>query len=121
MGEGNLLRNGSELVFMDQCLFGKATQPETLEQADPVAAQARGIAWSAQCRLRMLALEGAASETSRAPSARLRQRPHNVISDTEMRDIRTDCCHDPRDLVTQDRWRRNDVVSGEQEVRMTEA
>ena len=106
---------------MDECLFGKATQPETLEQTGPVAAQTRRIAWSAQCSLRMLALEGAARETSRAASARLRERPYNVISETEMRDLSTDRRHDPCDLMTQHRWRRHDIVSGEQEVRMTEA
>ncbi len=69
----------------------------------------------------MLALEGAARETSRAPSARLRERTNNVISDTEMRDIRTDCCHDPRDFVTQYRWRRHDIVSGEEQISVAQA
>jgi hypothetical protein len=31
LGKGNLVRDYSELVFMDQRLFGKTTQPETLE------------------------------------------------------------------------------------------
>jgi hypothetical protein len=73
LGKGNLLRNDSELVFVDQRLFRKTTKPETLEQPSAVAAQARGIAWPAQCRLRMLALERTARKASRAPAARLRQ------------------------------------------------
>jgi hypothetical protein len=92
-----------------------------VEQANSLAAQARDIAWSSQCRLRVLALEGTARETSRARSARLRQRPYDVISDTELRDIRTDCCNDPRYLVTQHGWYGHNIVSSEQEVRMTEA
>jgi hypothetical protein len=67
----------------------------------------------------MLALKRAAGEASRARSARLRQRPYDVISDTDLRDIGTDCGHDPRDLVTKHRWQWNDIVSSEQKVRMT--
>ena len=44
-----------------------------------------------------------------------------MISDPELRDLRTDCRHDPRNLVTQHRWRGHNIVSGEQEVRMAEA
>src|SRR6185295_6585598 len=88
--EGDLLRHDSELVFVDECLFGKATQPETLEQAKPVATQARRLVCSAQCRLWVLALERAAGETSSARSARLRKRPDDVIADTDVPDIRTD-------------------------------
>jgi hypothetical protein len=69
----------------------------------------------------MLALKGAADETSRARSARLRERPYHVITGTELSDITTDCCHDPRDFVTEHRWCRHDIVSGEQEVGMTQA
>jgi hypothetical protein len=43
-----------------------------------------------------------------------------VISDTELRDVRTDCGHDPRDLVTKHRWRWNDIASSEQKVGMTQ-
>ena len=43
-----------------------------------------------------------------------------MISDTELRDIRTDCSHDPCDLVTKHRWRWNDIVSGEKQVGMTQ-
>jgi len=39
-----------------------------------------------------------------------------VISDTKLRDVRTHCSHDPRNLVTKHGWRRNDVVSSEQQV-----
>jgi hypothetical protein len=106
---------------VDECLFGKATEPETLEHANAVPAQSRRIAWSAQCRLQMLALKGAAGETSSARAARLRERPDDVIADTDLRDIRTGCSHDSRDLVTQHHRCRHDVVRGEQEVRVTEA
>jgi hypothetical protein len=43
-----------------------------------------------------------------------------VISDTELRDVRPDRSHDPRDLVTQHRRRRHEIVSGEQQVGVTE-
>jgi hypothetical protein len=45
---------------VNEGLFGKTTEPKTLEQADAISTQSRGIALSAQRRLRMLALEGAA-------------------------------------------------------------
>lgn len=66
-------------------------------------------------------MEGAAGETSSAPSARLRERPYDVIVDVYLRDVRTCCCRDPCDLMTQHRRRRRDIVSGEQKVRMTQA
>src|SRR4029434_6352665 len=81
LSEGHLLRYDRELVLMDEGLFGKATQSETLEQDTPGATQARRIVWSAQCRLWVLALERAAGQTSGARAARLRQRPHDVIAD----------------------------------------
>ena len=43
-----------------------------------------------------------------------------MISDTELRDVGTDCSHDPRNLVTQHRRRRNDIVSGEKQVGVTQ-
>ena len=43
-----------------------------------------------------------------------------MISDTDLRDIGTDCGHDPRNLVTKHRWQWNDIVSSEQKVRMTQ-
>jgi hypothetical protein len=49
----------------------------------------------------------------------LLDRQNDVIAETEVRDIRTDCCHGPRHLVAQHRRCRCDVVGGEQEVRMT--
>ncbi len=109
-----------ELVLVDERPFGEAAQPEPLEQANPVAAQTRGIGGPAQRRLRMLALEGAARQTSSAPAARLRERPDDVISDTELRDVGTDCSHDSRDLVAEHRRRRNDVVRGEEQVGVTQ-
>jgi hypothetical protein len=39
-----------------------------------------------------------------------------VISDTELRDLRTDCSYDPRNLVTKHRRRWNDIVSSEKKV-----
>ena len=39
-----------------------------------------------------------------------------MISDTELRDIRTHCSHDPRNLVTKHRRCRNDIVSSKQQV-----
>jgi hypothetical protein len=60
LSERKLLRYDGKLVLMDERAFGETTQPEPLEQASPIAAQARGIGCSAQCRLRMSALEGAA-------------------------------------------------------------
>ncbi len=75
---------------MDEGLFGKATQPEALEQATPVATQARRFVWSAQGRLWVLALERTPGETSSARAARLRKRPDDMIADTDVRDIRTD-------------------------------
>jgi hypothetical protein len=106
---------------VDEGPFGKATQPETLEYTHTATAQSRHIVRSAQRRLWMLALERAAGETSRARAARLRERPHDVIADTDLRDVRTDCSRDPRDLVPQHCGCRHDVVRGEQEVRMTQA
>ena len=45
----------------------------------------------------------------------------DVIADPDLGDVRADCSHDPRDLLTQHRGCRHDVVRGEQEVRVTEA
>jgi hypothetical protein len=106
---------------MDEGLRGKATQSEPLEQATPVATQARRIVWSAQGRLWVLALERQAGETSSARAARLRESPHDVIADVDLCDVRTNLGHDPRNLVTQHRRYRCDIVSGEQEVGVTEA
>jgi hypothetical protein len=69
----------------------------------------------------MLALERAAGETSRAPAARLRERPYDVIADVDLCDVGTNLGRDPRNLVAQHRRCRCDVVSGEQEVGVTEA
>jgi hypothetical protein len=43
-----------------------------------------------------------------------------VISDTELCDIRTQCKHYPRNLVTKHRRRWNDIVSSEKEVGVTQ-
>jgi hypothetical protein len=58
LGERKLLGYEGKLVFMDESLFGEAAQPEALEQANPIAAKARGIGRSAHRRLGMFALEG---------------------------------------------------------------
>jgi hypothetical protein len=68
----------------------------------------------------MLALEGAAGETPRARSARLRERSYNVISDVDLHDIGTYFGNDPGDLVTKHRRNRNDIVSGEEQVGVTQ-
>ena len=39
-----------------------------------------------------------------------------MISDTELRDVRTDCSYDPRNLVTKHSRRWNDIVSSEKQV-----
>ena len=106
---------------MNERPFGKPTQPKTLEQANTISAQPRGIAWPALCRLGVAALEGAAREASIAPTARLSERPDDVIADVDVRDVGTDRSHDPRDLVTQHRRCRRDIVRGEQEVRVAQA
>jgi hypothetical protein len=69
----------------------------------------------------MLALERAARETPSACPARLREGPYDVISGTELSDVRTNGCHDPCDLVTQHRGCRKDVVSSEQKIGVTQA
>jgi hypothetical protein len=43
-----------------------------------------------------------------------------VISDTKLRDVRTDCSYDPRNLVTKHRRRWNDIVSSEKQVGVTQ-
>ena len=43
-----------------------------------------------------------------------------MIPDTELRDVGTDCEHDPCDLVTQHRRRRNEIVSGKQQIGVTQ-
>jgi hypothetical protein len=106
---------------MDKRSFGKAAQPEALEQADPIPSQTRGIGRSAQRRLRVSALKGAAGKTSSARPASLRERTHDVISDTDMRYVGADSRHDTGDLVTKHRWRRSDIVSGEQQVGVTQS
>jgi hypothetical protein len=50
----------------------------------------------------------------------LRERAYDVISDTDLRNIGTDCGRDPRDLVTEHRGCRNEIVSGEEQVGVTQ-
>ncbi len=44
-----------------------------------------------------------------------------MIPDADLHKIGTDCSGDPRHLVTKHRGRRNKIVRGEEQVRMTEA
>jgi hypothetical protein len=68
----------------------------------------------------MLALEGATEETSRAYSARLRERAYDVTSDADLRDIGSYFSNDPGDVVTKHRRGRNNIVSGEEQVGVTQ-
>jgi hypothetical protein len=44
-----------------------------------------------------------------------------MISDAELCDVRPDCSHNPRNLMTKNRRRWNDIVSGEKQVGVTQA
>ena len=68
----------------------------------------------------MSALEGPARQTSSARPARLRERTYDVISDTDLRNAGTDCGYDPRDLMAEHRGCRNEIVSSEQQVGVTQ-
>ena len=81
--------------------FAGSPTVKTLEYAQTVSAQSRRIVRSAQRRLRMLALEWAARKTSKAPAARLRERPDDVIAHVDLGDVRTDLGRDPRNFMTQ--------------------
>src|SRR5437660_1705945 len=115
LGERKFLGYEGKLVLMDERLFGEAAQPEALEQRNSIAAESRGINLSAQSRLRVFALERAARQTPSARSARLRQRTYNVISDMELRYIRTHGSHDPSNLVSKHRRGRDYIVSCKQQ------
>jgi hypothetical protein len=119
LGERKLLRHDGELVLMDKRPFGKTAQPEALEQACPISGQARSVGRSAQRRVRAPALEGAAGQTSSAGPASLRERAHDVISDADLCDVGTDGGHASRDLVTEHRGRRNEIVGREEQVGVT--
>jgi hypothetical protein len=101
---------------VDESLFGESTKPEALKQANSIAAQTRGIGGSAQCRLRMSALERAARQASSARSAGLRQRTYDMISDPDLCDVRTHCGHDPRNLMAKYRRRWSNIVSSEKQI-----
>jgi len=68
----------------------------------------------------MSALEGPAGQTLSARPARLREGAYDVISDADLRNVGSDCGHDPCDLVTEHGGRRNEIVSGEQQVGVTQ-
>jgi hypothetical protein len=109
------------LVFVDERLFSEAAQPEALEKSNSIAVESRGLSRPAQRRVRILALEGTARHAPGASPAGLRQRSHDVISYMELRDIRTHCSYDPRNLVTKHRWRRDNFVSCKQQVGVAQA
>ncbi len=44
-----------------------------------------------------------------------------MIADTDLRDVRTDFGHDPGNLVSKDRRKWGDIVSSEQQVRVTQS
>jgi hypothetical protein len=50
----------------------------------------------------------------------LSERTHDVIPDTDLRYLRADCRHNPGDLMTEHRRRRNEIVSGEEQICMTQ-
>jgi hypothetical protein len=43
-----------------------------------------------------------------------------VISDADLRHVGADCRHDPGDLVTKHRWCWNEIVSGKEQVSVTQ-
>jgi hypothetical protein len=53
-------------------------------------------------------------------AARLRERANDVVSDMDLCDFGTDDGHDRRDLVAEHCGRRNEIVSGEQQVGVTQ-
>ena len=105
---------------MDVGLPREAAEPHALEQCNVVAAEARRIRGMAHRRLRMLALKRAAGQTPGARPARLGQRTDHVISDAELRDVRSDFRDDPRHFMTQHGRHRDDVLGGKEQVRVTE-
>jgi hypothetical protein len=102
------------LILVDERSFGKSAKPEALEQGNPMATQAGRIARPTQRQFRVLTLEGPAGETSWTRSARLGQRPYDMVSDMELGDIGTYLSDDSRHLVPQDSRCGNDIVSREQ-------
>ncbi|HWW87422.1 MAG TPA: hypothetical protein VNZ26_27680, partial [Vicinamibacterales bacterium] len=107
------------MILVDKRPFGKAAQPEALEQANAISGQARSIGRSAQRRLRVSALKGAPGQTSSTRPASLRERAYDVISDTDLRDVGSGCGYDPRDLVTEHGRHRDEIVRGKQQVGVT--
>jgi hypothetical protein len=69
----------------------------------------------------MLALEGASGQASSPPAACLCKSADDMVSDTDVCDVRADGGDDPRDLVTQHGGRRRDIVRGEQQIRVAQA
>jgi hypothetical protein len=48
------------------------------------------------------------------------ERTHDVISDTDLRYVGADCGNDPGDLVAKHGRRRNEIVSGKEQVSVTQ-
>jgi hypothetical protein len=105
---------------MDECPFGEAPEPQALMQTLSRAAQSRRIRRSSQSRLGVLALKRTAGLASGTGTARLRERAHDVIADTELRDLRANFRHTPGDLVAKHGRCREYRVRSEEQVGMTE-
>ena len=118
--ERHVFGHKRELVLVDERAFGEAAKSHALEQGGAVAAQARRIPRPPQRRFRVLTLEGTAGLASRARSARLHKRAHDMIADAELRDIRADLGDDSRDLVAEYRRKRSDIVRGKQKIGVTQ-
>src|SRR6266851_7349834 len=54
------------------------------------------------------------------PAAGLRERPDDLLSNTQLSYVGADLSNDARHLVAEHRRRRNDVMRGEQQVGVTE-
>jgi hypothetical protein len=68
----------------------------------------------------MLALKRTAGETSRARSTRLHERPYDVIPDADLRDVGADLGNHPCYFVTEHRRDRENIVSGHEQVGVTQ-
>jgi hypothetical protein len=118
--ERHFFGHSRELALVDERAFGEATKSHALEQCGAVAAQALRLPWPPQRCFRVLTLEGAAGLASRARSTRLHKRAHDMIAGAELCDIRANLGDDPRDLMAEYRWKRNDIVRGEQKIGVTQ-
>jgi hypothetical protein len=109
-----------ELVLVDERAFSEAAKSHALKQCGAVAAQARRTPRLPQRCFRVPTLEGAAGLASRARSTRLHKRAHDMIADEELSDIWANLGDDPRDLMAEYCWKRNDFVRGKQKIGVTQ-